>query len=158
MLRRNGPLPVQLCYKNLCSARRTAFLSTLLSRTNATGKILIRADVVTAWVNRRAYQLEDDIAPTLPTSREDLMLPQEYLMWWTVAEVQCLIYPGDANVFAGYAKHRNLRDDFCRAREITKCSSMPPVNAIRDDHYCALPLSSWQPFIATTTVAYRVEL
>jgi hypothetical protein len=83
-------------------------------------------------MNRRAYQLENDITSTLPTAGEDFMFPQEYLMGWAVAEVQCLIYPGDANVFAGYAKHRNLRDDFCRAGEITKWSSMPPVNAIRD--------------------------
>jgi hypothetical protein len=40
------------------------------------------------------------------------MLPEEYLVGWAVTEVQYLIYPGDANVFAGYAKHRNLRDDF----------------------------------------------
>lgn len=36
------------------------------------------------------------------------MLRQEHLMGSAMAEVQCLIYPGDANGFAGYAKHRNL--------------------------------------------------
>jgi hypothetical protein len=87
-----------------------------LSRANPTHKILIRTDVITNRMNRPAHQFENDITSTLPTSRENLMLPQEYLMGWTVAEVQCLIYPGDANVFAGYAKHRNVRDDFCRAR------------------------------------------
>jgi hypothetical protein len=62
-------------------------------------------------MDRRAYQFENYISVALPTPREDLMLPEKYLMGWAVAEVQCLIYPGDANVFAGYAKHQNLRDD-----------------------------------------------
>lgn len=44
------------------------------------------------------------------------MLPQEYLMGWAGAKMQCLIDPGDANVFSRDAEHRDLRDDFQRAR------------------------------------------
>jgi hypothetical protein len=50
---------------------------------------------------KRSTHIENDIAPTLPTPGENLMLPEEYLMGWAVAEVQYLIYPGDADVFAG---------------------------------------------------------
>ena len=87
----------------------------VLGRANSTRKILIRAEVITARLKRPTDQLENDIAPALPTSGKNLMLPEEHLMGWAMAEMQCLIHPGDANMFAGYTKHRNLRDDFYRA-------------------------------------------
>lgn len=85
-----------------------------LSRANSTRKILIRADVVTNRLNRPAHQLENDIAPTLPTAGENLMLPKEYLMGRTVAEVQCLIYPGYADVLVWNAKHGKVREHITR--------------------------------------------
>ena len=65
-------------------------------------------------LKRPTHQFEKDIAPTLPTARENLMLPEKYLMGWAVAEVQRLIRSRDADVFAGHTKHRNLRDDLYR--------------------------------------------
>jgi hypothetical protein len=76
-----------------------------LSRTNPTRKILIRADVIAGRLKRTAYQLKDDITSALTTAWKDLMLPQEYLMRWAVAEVQNLVDSGDADVFARHAKH-----------------------------------------------------
>jgi len=68
--------------------------------------------MITGRLKRPSDQLENDIAPTLATPREDLMLPQEYLMGWAMAEVQCLVDSGDSNVFVWNAEHPNPRDDF----------------------------------------------
>jgi len=41
----------------------------------------------------------------MPTAGEKLILPKEYLMGRTVAEVENLINPSDADVFTGNTQH-----------------------------------------------------
>jgi hypothetical protein len=86
-----------------------------LGRANSRRKILVRADMITRRVNRRAHQLENDITSTLPTTRKNLVLPEEYLMGRSVAEMQYLIDPGDPNVFVRNAEHEGVRDHCTRA-------------------------------------------
>jgi hypothetical protein len=111
--------------------------------------------MITGWVNRCAHQFENHISLALPTAREDLMLPQEHLMGWAVAEMQCLIYPGDANVFVWNAEHRNPRDVL---REPEGNQQYDSCQCGCADDYCALPLSPWQAFLGTSAVSYSVEL
>lgn len=82
----------------------------VLGRANSTRKILIRAEVITARLKRPTDQLENDIAPALPTSGKNLMLPEEHLMGWAVPEVQCLIHSGGADMFVWNTEHENVRD------------------------------------------------
>jgi hypothetical protein len=78
------------------------------------------------------------------------MLAEEYLMGWAMAEVQCLIHPGDANVFAGYTKHRKLRNDFYSPVNYIYGGMLPQA-----DGYCALPLSPLQKFLGVDVVHRR---
>lgn len=90
---------------------RAAILSSL-SCASPARKVLVRTDVIAGRLKRPTHQFEDYIAAALPTTGKGLVLPEEHLMGWTMAEVQYLIHSRDADVFAGDAEHRNPETTF----------------------------------------------
>jgi hypothetical protein len=80
----------------------------MLGRAYSACKILIRADVIAGRVNYCAPNLKIRISLVLRTTEENLVLPEEYLMWPAAPEVHWFIYPSGAHVFVRNAEHEGV--------------------------------------------------